>query len=73
MSSLMGVRGGVPRYPQILADQLTLSHPWEGDYAHQLILAPLDFQTFLRPWGFISSLVPRRKEKQKYCLELEIL
>ena len=36
--------------PQILADQLTLSQPREADYAHQIILAPPDFQTFLRPW-----------------------
>ena len=26
--------------PPILADQLTLSQPWEADYAHQIILAP---------------------------------
>ena len=33
-----------------LADQLTLSQPGFGaDYAHQIILAPLDYQTFLRP------------------------
>ena len=24
--------------PPILADQLTLSQPWEADYAHQIIL-----------------------------------
>ena len=42
---------GVPWHPQILADQLTLSHPWEGDYAYQLIMAPSDFQTFLRLFG----------------------
>ena len=29
---------------------LTLSQPWGwADYAHQIILAPQDFQTFLRP------------------------
>ena len=31
--------------------QLTLSQPGEADYAHQLILAPSDFHTFLRPWS----------------------
>ena len=36
--------------PQILADQLTLSQPRGADYAHHIILAPPDFQTFLRPW-----------------------
>ena len=35
--------------PQILADQLTLSHPRGADYAHQLIMASPDFQTFRRP------------------------
>ena len=35
--------------PHILADQLFLSQPWGADYAHQMILAPPDFQTFLRP------------------------
>ena len=39
----------VPRHPQILADQLTLSQPRGADYAHQIILAPPDFQTFRRP------------------------
>ena len=30
-------------------DQLTLSQPRVADYAHQITLAPLDFQTFRRP------------------------
>ena len=34
---------------QMLADQLTLSQPRGADYAHQIILAPPDFQTFRRP------------------------
>ena len=46
--SSLGVPG-VPWHPQILADQLTLSQPRGADYAHQIILAPPDFQTFLRP------------------------
>ena len=36
---------GVPWHPQILEDQLTRG----ADYAHQIILAPPDFQTFIRP------------------------
>ena len=42
-------RGVVPggAGPQILADQLTLSQPEGADYAHQIILAHPDFQTFL--------------------------
>ena len=38
--------------PQFLPDQLTLSQPGGrgADYAHQMILAPPDFQIFLRPW-----------------------
>ena len=36
--------------PQILADQLTLSQPRGADYAHQIIPAPSDFQTFQRPY-----------------------
>ena len=39
---------GVPWPPQILADQLTLSQPRGAGYADQIILAPPDFQTFLR-------------------------
>ena len=35
---------GVPWYPQILADQLTLSQPRGADYAHQIILAPQIFR-----------------------------
>ena len=41
--------GGGGARPQILADQLTLSQPEGADYAHQIILSPPDFQTFLRP------------------------
>ena len=47
--SSLGVPG-VSWYPQILADKLTLSQPRGADYAHQIILAPPDFQTFRRPW-----------------------
>ena len=36
-------------HPQILAGQLTLSQPRGTDYAHQIILAPPDCQTFRRP------------------------
>ena len=39
---------GVPGVPQILADQLTLFQPRGADYAHQIVLAPPDFQTFRR-------------------------
>ena len=35
---------------QILAYQLTLSQPGGADYATILLLAPPDFQTFLRPY-----------------------
>ena len=41
---------GVPWHPQILTDQLILSQPGGTDYAHQIILAPPNFQTFLRPF-----------------------
>ena len=49
--SSLGLPGGAmaPWHPHILADQLTLSQPEGADYAHQIILAPSDFQTFLRP------------------------
>ena len=46
--SSLGVPG-VPWHPHILADQLTLSQSRGADYSHQIILAPPDFQTFLRP------------------------
>ena len=43
-----GGAGGL-QPPQFFADQLTLSQPGGVDYAHLIILAPPDFQTFLRP------------------------
>ena len=46
--SSLGVRG-VPWHTQILADQLTLPQPGGTDCAHQIILAPPDFQTLRRP------------------------
>ena len=33
-----------------LISQETLSQPRGADYAHQIMLAPPDFQTFLGPW-----------------------
>ena len=52
---------------QILAGQLTLSQPRRADYnAPQIILAPPDFQTFLRPlsaWFFFERI-----EDKKNCL-----
>ena len=52
--SSLGVPG-VPCHPQILADQLTLSQPRWADYAHQIILAPPDFQTFRRPCFYFGK------------------
>ena len=40
---------GVLWHPQILTDQLTLSQPRGLNYAHQIVLAPPNFQTFRRP------------------------
>ena len=47
--------------PQILADQLTLSEPRGADYAHRMILAPPDFQTFRRPyiWTDVQPILNR--------------
>ena len=45
--------GGAPSYPKcphILADQLILSQPVGQTIPSTLLLAPLDFQTFLQPW-----------------------
>ena len=49
-----GAGGAMAR--QILAGQLTLSQPRGADYAHQIILAPPDFQTFRQPSLLVSSL-----------------
>ena len=49
--SYLGHAAGMPWHSQILADQLTLSQPRGADYAHQMILVPPDFQTFLQPWN----------------------
>ena len=40
-----------------LADQLTLSQPKGADYAHQIILAFPDFQTFLRPQNYYANKI----------------
>ena len=48
---------GVSWNSQILADQLTLSQLRGPDYAHQIILAPPDFQTFLRPCLYTNESV----------------
>ena len=58
--SSLGVPG-VPWQPQILADQFTLSQPRGVDYAHQIILAPPDFQTFRRPWQYVDASGRLRK------------
>ena len=50
-----GGAGGA-MHPQILADQLTLSQPVGADYAHKIILATPNFQTFLRPWTVKEKL-----------------
>ena len=58
---------GVPGHPQILADQLTLSQPRGADYAHQIILAPPDFQTFRRPCNaFPGRIIIYISKKQNY-------
>ena len=62
--SSLGVPG-VPWHPQILADQLTLSQPRGADYAHQIILAPPDFQTFQRP---CTPLVPW---EERFCTDAQ--
>ena len=41
------------RNPQILVDQLTLSQPRGADYAHQIMMTPLDFQTFRWPCLYV--------------------
>ena len=50
---------GVPRV-QISADQLTLSQPRGTDYAPTSLLAPRDFQTFLRPWALHMLQIPEK-------------
>ena len=52
-------RGG---WAQFLAKQLTLSQPGGTDYAHQMILAPSDFQNFRRPWDIVGQ---RRKSNHE--------
>ena len=43
--------------PQFLADHLTLPQPKGADYAHQIILAFPDFQTFLRPQNYYANKI----------------
>ena len=49
-----GGRGAIAN-PQILADKLTLSQSGGQIMPTILLLAPLDFQTFLRPWRISGS------------------
>ena len=47
---------------QILADKLTLSQPRGAEYAHQIILAPPDFQTFRQPCSVnIPTMGPNKR------------
>ena len=54
---LQGCRPWRCGHPQILANQLTLSQAEGADHAHQMILAPSDFQTFLQPCLILYSNV----------------
>ena len=49
-----GTRGAIAN-PQILADKLTLSQSGGQIMPTILLLAPLNFQTFLRPWRISGS------------------
>ena len=51
--------------PKILKDQLTLSQPEGADYAHQMILAPPDFQTFLWPWQIFAKFAKITTRQQE--------
>ena len=52
-----------------MADQLTLSQPGGGAYyAHQIILAPPDFQNFLRP-----CINPNNIDEIIHCAKLSEL
>ena len=55
---------------QILADHLTLSQPRGEDYAHQMILAPPNFQTFRQPCLSMSSANPMSVKVDKTLLWL---
>ena len=50
-------RGGGARgmCPPLLSDQLTLSQRGWENYAHNIIMCPSDFQTFLRPCGVFKN------------------
>ena len=55
LSQLEGEGGARGMCPPLLSDQLTLSQrEWEN-YAHNIIMCPSDFQTFLRPCGVFKN------------------
>ena len=59
---------GVLWHPQILADPLILSQPRGADYAHQVILAHPDFQTFRRPCEQMVGTVHKMYRNKVYAV-----
>ena len=57
----------------ILEGQLTLSQLGWADYAHQKILAPLDFQTFLRPCIVHYLLICKYNSSHQSTLKFQII
>ena len=56
----------------LLVDQLTLSQPRGAGYAHEIILALPDFQTFLRPCILLTESEARINNvlHKKYVLKI---
>ena len=57
----------------ILEGQLILSQLGWADYAHQKILAPLDFQTFLRPCIVHYLLICKYNSSHQSTLKFQII
>ena len=53
---------GVPWHPPSLEDQLILAQPRGADYAHKVILASPDFETFRRPCHPTQRLFKKSEE-----------
>ena len=65
----------MPRDPQILADQLTLSQPRMADYAHQIILVPPDFRPSDGPVddNICAYLLSIYLQFDEFCLSIEYI
>ena len=62
-SSLQGSKSGWAMAPLDFGKSVNPISTKEADYAHEIILAPSDFQTFLRPWFALFKIKRAQKSE----------